>query len=97
MVPNLLYFEDTSDPKDFDRISSAIRKFYFKDEKITLGNLKNLSNIYSDRFFLNGIVQGAKIIAKHNIPVYAYVVDHKHANYSSAMFAFNGVHKPNGS
>jgi len=80
-----LTLEYVNEPPELQKkISKKVRKFYFDNKPITLDNPKNLSNAYSDKTFIHGIIEAARAHAKLNRvethPVYLF------------NFAYEGSH-----
>ncbi|CAL8096627.1 unnamed protein product [Orchesella dallaii] len=63
-------------PELQSKISEKVRKFYFDNQPINVDNPKNLSNAYSDKTFIHGIIEAARLHAKlgkaESHPVYLY-------------------------
>jgi carboxylesterase type B len=69
-----LYDEDeiTMSDEDRDMFSDKIRKFYFGQEVISKENRRNLTNLYTDRYFIHGVKETILLHAKKS-PVYPYI------------------------
>jgi len=63
-------------PELQSKISKKVRKFYFDNQPISADNPKNLSNAYSDKTFIHGIIEAARLHAKlgkvQSHPVYLF-------------------------
>ncbi|ODN06368.1 Venom carboxylesterase-6 [Orchesella cincta] len=63
-------------PELQSRISKKVREFYFDNLPINADNPKNLSNAYSDKTFIHGIIEAARLHAKlgkvDSHPVYLF-------------------------
>ncbi|CAG7829147.1 unnamed protein product [Allacma fusca] len=77
VAPTLFYYDTwniTSAEKD--TISNKIRKFYFGDKPIGGTTRQNLTNLYSDRLFVQGIFDTVELHSNF-APVYPYVMSFK--------------------
>ena len=82
MAPVTFLYED--DPGLFSHrkeVSKKIYKFYFGDDEITLAKQDNLTNLYTDSWFLNAIHKTALQLAKHT-SVYTGLVTHLRTDFS---------------
>jgi hypothetical protein len=61
---------------DVNQTSDAIREYYFGDKKIDEEVMKELTNMYSDRYFFHSTHHAAKLAALQ-IPVYLYLFNYK--------------------
>lgn len=64
------YFASSSNPEE---ITNKIRRFYFDNREITESDWINITNVYTDAWFTNGIFTGAD---KHTGDVYFYYFDY---------------------
>lgn len=62
-------------------ISTEIRKFYFNDQTISEDKRQQLTNVYSDRLFNQGVRKCAVLLSEHS-PVYSYQFAHNRGDYS---------------
>jgi carboxylesterase type B len=62
-------------------VSKKVRKFYFQERRINEENRQQLTNVYSDKLFNNGVRKGALLLAKHT-HVYMYMFSHNRGDYS---------------
>lgn len=62
-------------------VSTKIRKFYFDDQAISEANRQQLTNVFSDRLFNQGVRKCAVLMAAH-VPVYTYQFAHNRGDYS---------------
>uniref|UniRef100_A0A182N7U2 carboxylesterase n=2 Tax=Anopheles dirus TaxID=7168 RepID=A0A182N7U2_9DIPT len=64
LLPSILdYKTAVADPKIRDRLSETIRKHYFsKGEKLTLENFNVLTEIISNRLYIVGVTESAKLM-----------------------------------
>lgn len=62
-------------------VSIKIRKFYFDDRTIAEDSRQQLTNVYSDRLFNQGVSKCALLMAAH-VPVYTYQFAHNRGDYS---------------
>lgn len=70
-----------------NEISRRIREFYFGDQPIGKETLKRFSDLYSDRFFVQGLFELAESHAKY-APVYPYVVTYKGGDSGVGVFGY---------
>jgi hypothetical protein len=97
MAPNIFYYEDNITPEgNLDEVSKSIKKFYFgEDMQISMENKDAISDIYSDRFFNNGIIESISLLSQFLPAVYPYYMNYQ-GNYSGIQFDFPGVENANG-
>jgi len=71
-------------------VTKKIHKFYFGGEEITTDKFENLTNIYTDSWFLHGIHETALALAEHTT-VYTGLITHRRKDFS--MLSAFGVAK----
>jgi hypothetical protein len=93
VAPITLLYDRTpnADQSDLTDISRTIRGFYFGQQRIDSSTLKNLTHLYSDRFFNHGVKQAALLQAKY-IPVYAGIFGF-HGDWSILNLFFGDAFK----
>ncbi|CAG7787108.1 unnamed protein product [Allacma fusca] len=75
---SLTYYDDDSvSQQELNLISDSIKSYYFKDQPISENTRQQLTNLYSDRYFVHGVRTTALIQAKHLVPVYIYMFAYK--------------------
>ncbi|CAO1442227.1 unnamed protein product, partial [Diamesa serratosioi] len=77
-LPTSLYYDHLEDKKQ-DAITKEINDFYFNGEKFTESNGGNLTNMYSDGWFIAGMMDNLEYRLKNNQRdnTYVYLFSHK--------------------
>ncbi|XP_021957941.1 esterase 6 [Folsomia candida] len=84
-APSYFLYDDPNVSKDAkDIISKRIYKFYFGDKKISQETFDNLTNLYSDSFFIHEIRNTILLHAKH-APVYPIILGFEGYEWSQLM------------
>jgi carboxylesterase type B len=97
IAPNMLYFDDikVKSPSTEEKVAQSLKKFYFGKDEISVKNRDKFTDILSDRFFVNGIIDAANLLSKQDLPVYTYIVNYQ-GSHSGPQFLFPGVKERNG-
>ncbi|KAF5307860.1 hypothetical protein FQR65_LT06592 [Abscondita terminalis] len=74
----LLYYGITAIVKDRIPFGKKIKKYYFKDYTINESTKKELTNLYTDAWFLEGLQLSNELLTKHSKkPVYNYLFGYR--------------------
>ncbi|CAG7830066.1 unnamed protein product, partial [Allacma fusca] len=73
-----------------DHVSQQIKSFYFGNKMIGADTRENLTNMYSDRFFVHGVQTAAFNFAKY-ASVYPFLVTYTGANSNLKLFGIGEV------
>lgn len=86
-LPISLFYDHHNDEK-IEEITSKINKFYFNDQKLTLETQKNLTNLWTDAWFMEAIVEYLKLrfSNEHQAETFVYLFTHKGASSFSEIF-----------
>jgi len=77
IFPNMLYYEESKTKDEMDKITLKIKEFYLKDKSISEKTRKDFTDIFSDRFFVHGVVNSAQLHAAHDHSVHLYYFDYR--------------------
>ncbi|KAJ3644895.1 hypothetical protein Zmor_022595 [Zophobas morio] len=81
LLPFILDYNYTVDPKLHDQVSQDIRKHYLKDVKVSRSTFKDFIPVVSDRIFVIGIQKTALLQASvTKSPVYSYYFTYRGAH-----------------
>ena len=86
----LIYGDTLPTPMQRDHVSEKIRSFYFGNKMIGPETRENLTNLYSDRYFVHGVQTAAFNFAKH-IPVYPFHFSYQGAQSNLKTVGINDV------
>lgn len=73
VAPITLLYDHHAPPEQLVDISRRIRGYYFGGGTIGRETFKNLTNLYSDRYFNHGVKKAALLMAKWT-PVYPFIL-----------------------
>jgi hypothetical protein len=92
VAPITFYYEDDIGLSTYRKeVSKKLYKFYFGEDEISLVKQENLTNLYTDSWFLKGIHKTALQLAKHT-SVYTGLITHLRKDWSSvSLFGINEV------
>nr|XP_029723886.1 venom carboxylesterase-6-like [Aedes albopictus] len=91
-LPLSLYYDHHEDPNKRQEITEAINKFYFNNRKLVKETEQNLTNLYSDAWFLAGMDEYLRIrLTKSNTlgtvgPTYVYLFAQRTAASFTEIF-----------
>lgn len=84
-APHYFLYDDSKVGQEAkDLISKRIKKFYFGDEPISQNNFENLTNLYSDSYFIHGVRNTALLHGSH-APVYPVVLAYEGYPWSHVL------------
>ena len=73
IAPLTLMYDDIVPPQHQNETSRKIRDFYFGNQSISTETRDQLSDLYSDRFFVYPTEKAARLYSKHGGPTYLYL------------------------
>jgi len=93
MAPKMFYLDEYSGKKA-GQILKPLKETYFPNGKITPKNLQPLTDLFSERYITNGVIETIQTMRDYTT-VYPYMFKHK-GDKSIIQYYFKGVESPKG-